>query len=271
VALVPKKVGDRLSKRLGDFQRILRDAKDRDVNESDTVTIITDMLADLFGFDKYTEVTSEQAIRGTFCDLAVKLDGAIKYLIEVKAIGLTLKDNHLRQAINYGANQGIPWVVLTNGVQWNIYRIKFERPIDCEHTCSIDILEANPRKSDDIERLYLLCKEGLAKDAIDAYHEHSQIVSRFVVAAIINSDPVLNVIRREIRRLAPDVKVTVDEIEGILPDVLKRDVIEGDSAADAERRVNKSSGRVLRKRESKSKAESESGSSTSGGGESDDG
>lgn len=249
---VPKKVAERLSKQLSAFQKILHDAKNRDVNESDTVTIITDMLADLFGFDKYTEVTSEQAIRGTYCDLAVKLDGATKYLVEVKAIGLTLKENHLRQAMNYGANQGIPWVVLTNSINWELYRIKFERPIDCEHTCSINILEMNPRKSDDIERLYLLCKEGLAKDAIDEFHEHIQNVNRFLIGAIVRSDPVLNVLRREIRRLAPTTKVSTDEIAELLPEVLKRDVIEGDAAKEAERRVNRSAGRALRKRQKKS-------------------
>ena len=159
---VPKKVADRLSQQLTVFQRVLNNAKDRDVNESDTGTIITDMLANLFGFDKYNEVTSEQAIRGTFCDLAVKLDGVVNYLIEVKAIGLTLKENHLRQALNYGANHGTPWVVLTNGINWEIYRVKFERPIGQEHICSINILELNQRKAEDLERLYLLCREGLA-------------------------------------------------------------------------------------------------------------
>ncbi len=115
---VPKKVTERLSRQIGRFQKVLRSARGRDVNESDTVTIITDMLADVFGFDKYAEVTSEQAIRGTYCDLAVKLDDSVRYLIEVKAIGLTLKENHLRQAVNYGANHGITWVVLTNGITW---------------------------------------------------------------------------------------------------------------------------------------------------------
>ena len=160
---VPKKVGDRLSKQLATFQRILQNAKDRDVNESDTVTIVTDMLADLFGFDKYTEVTSELAIRGTYCDLAIRLDDGIKYLIEVKAIGLALKENHLRQATGYVAREGIPWVVLTNGINWDIYRIKFEKPLDQELICSINVLEMNPRKSQDVEHLYLLCREGLTK------------------------------------------------------------------------------------------------------------
>jgi predicted type IV restriction endonuclease len=266
MANVPKNIAERLSKQLGTFQRVLASAKDRDVNESDTVTIITDMLADLFGFDKYTEVTSEQAIRGTYCDLAVKLEGVIKYLIEVKAIGLTLKENHLRQAVNYGANQGIPWVVLTNGIQWEIYRIKFERPIDQEHTCSIDILDLNARKAEDLERLYLLCREGLAKDAIEEFHAHAQNVNRFVIAALIQSDPVLNVLRRELRRLAPDAKVTIEEIQALLPDVLKRDVMECESAKQAERRVRKSSQKTLRKRRKK-RAENEDSDEGNGGDE----
>ncbi len=62
---IPNKVSERLKKEIGQFQKILSTATDRDVNESDTVTIITDMLANVFGFDKYTEITSEQAIRGT--------------------------------------------------------------------------------------------------------------------------------------------------------------------------------------------------------------
>jgi predicted type IV restriction endonuclease len=265
---VPKKVAERLSKQLGVFQRIIRNAKDRDVNESDTVTIVTDMLADLFGFDKYSEVTSEQEIRGTYCDLAVKVDGAIKYLIEVKAVGLTLKENHLRQVMGYGASQGIPWIVLTNGATWEIYRIKFERPVDCEHTCSIDMIELNPRKNDDIDRLFLLCKEGLAKAAIEEFHEHSQNVNRFVVAALMRSDAVLNVLRREIRRLAPGTKVTTEELDALLPDVLKRDVIDGESAKQAERRVRKSSAKSLRKRAKKPKptaALAESGNDANGG------
>lgn len=251
LANIPKKVADRLSKQLGTFQRILRSAKDRDVNESDTVMIITDMLADLFGFDKYTEVTSEQAIRGTYCDLAVKLEGSTKYLIEVKAIGLTLKENHLRQAVHYGADSGISWVVLTNGINWEIYRIKYEQPLDQEHICSINMLELNSKKTEDMEHLYLLCREGLANDAIEEFHAHAQNVNRFVIAALIQQESVLSLLRRELRRLAPDAKVTIEKIQALLPDVLKRDVMEGDSAKDANRRVRKSSLKTLRKRSKK--------------------
>jgi hypothetical protein len=95
---VPKKVAERLASGIKRFQPILTSAKSRDVGEADTVTIIKDMLADVFGYDKYSEVTSEYAIRGTFCDLATKIEGTLQALVEVKAVGIELKDSHVKQA-----------------------------------------------------------------------------------------------------------------------------------------------------------------------------
>ena len=237
---IPKKVSDRLSKEIGRFQKILRMAKDRDVNESDTVTIIVDILASVFGFDKFLEITSEQAMRGTFCDLAIKLDEKLKYLIEVKAIGLNLKDNHLRQAIGYGATHGISWVVLTNGINWEIYKIRFEKPVDYDLVCSFDFLGLNPRKQDDQSKMFLLCKEGIEKAAIEKFHDHVQSVNRFMVGAITLSAPVVSIIRRELRKISPDVKVSDEEIEKILAfEVLKRDIVEGEAADAAMKRVKK--------------------------------
>ena len=49
MATVPKKVAERIVAGLKRFQPILASAKARDVGESDTVTIIVDMLAEIFG------------------------------------------------------------------------------------------------------------------------------------------------------------------------------------------------------------------------------
>lgn len=55
---IPKKVEERIKKEIKKYKRILKRAKDRDVNEFDTVTIITDALSDICGYDKYSEITS---------------------------------------------------------------------------------------------------------------------------------------------------------------------------------------------------------------------
>ena len=126
MATIPTSVTKRFTASIPKFKKILDQARERDVNESDTVTIITDLLEEVFGFDKYNEITREYAIQGTFCDLAIKTNKKIEYLIEVKAIGIDLKDSHLRQAVNYAAQEGIRWVVLTNGILWQVHRVSLE-------------------------------------------------------------------------------------------------------------------------------------------------
>lgn len=123
---IPGRVSDRLTAGLKKFQPIIQSAKQRDVNESDTVIIVTDMLSELFGYDKYSEITSEFAIRGTFCDLATKIDGHVQCIVEVKAAGTELKENHIKQAVDYAANQGVDWVALTNASIWKVYKLTLQ-------------------------------------------------------------------------------------------------------------------------------------------------
>jgi predicted type IV restriction endonuclease len=146
---IPKKLIERATASLKNYQKIAESHRIRDVSEADTVTLVKDILADVFGFDKYSELTSEQQIRGTFCDLAVKIDSKIRYLIEVKAAGVNLNDSHIRQAINYAVHQGVEWVILTNAVQWRLYRIKFGQPVDAEEVVSIDFLTLGTRSDED--------------------------------------------------------------------------------------------------------------------------
>jgi len=72
MANIPATTSKRLVACVPKFRKILSRAQERDVNESDTVTIVTDMLEEVFGFDKYSEITREYAIQGTYYDLAIK-------------------------------------------------------------------------------------------------------------------------------------------------------------------------------------------------------
>lgn len=239
MATIPKKVVERYMKTVSKFQRALKIARDRDINEADTVAITQDILAEVFGFKKYLEITSEFAIRGGYCDLAIKVDEKIQYLIEVKAIGHTLKDHDLQQVVNYGANHGAEWVVLTNGITWELHKIRFEKPINHELVSSFNFLELNPRKKEDQEKLFLLSKKGLSS-AREDYYARVQSINCFVIQAIILSESIMSAIRKDIRRLSPGLKIEIAEIEKILRnEVLKRNVMDGDKASDAIRRVRR--------------------------------
>lgn len=255
---VPNKVADRLAAGIKRFQPVIASAKSRDVGESDTVIIVTDMLSEVFGYDKYSEITSETSIRGTWCDLAIKLDGAIEFLIEVKAIGLELKASHTKQAVDYSANQGTDWVILTNAEFWRIYKVTFAKPIDSELVLEINFSQLNPKKSSDIELIYHLTKEGWLKSALGEFHTQQQALSRFFLGAMVTSNPVLEVIRRELRRVSPDVRIDLEQIKSVLiQDVLKREVVEGEKADEARKKINRVASKLLRARKVKQNTESE--------------
>lgn len=256
MAAVPKRVAERLAAGLKRYQPVLEAAKARDVNESDTSMIVSDMLADMFGYDKYTEITRELCIRGTYCDLGIRIDQKFQFLIEVKPIGVDLKEQHVKQAVDYAANQGIEWVSLTNGIAWKVYRVSFAKPIDKELVVDLTITSLSGKNDDDIAKLFLLSRESIVKSALEEYHDQKQAMSKFVLAAAILSDPVLEVVRRELRRMSPDLRVETEELRTIITqDVIKRDVLDGDQAMQAKKKLSRAANRMLRIRKQDDEAD----------------
>lgn len=234
---------ERLMKGVKKFQPVLTKARNADINESDTVTIITDMLCDIFGYDKYENVTSEYAIKKTYCDLAIKLDDDVKFLIECKAAGLELKDDHIRQATNYSADSGIEWVVLTNGTIWKVYKILFTKPVEKVLVYEFDFSVINAKKQGDLENLHYLSKEAFLKNSkatLDDLYSQKQILNRYIIGQIMLSTPVLDAVRKTVKKLFPDVKVDNEELHSLMTsEIFKREIIEGDSAEDANKKVAK--------------------------------
>ena len=173
-------------------------------------------------------------------------------LIEVKAVGITLRDNHVKQAVDYAANQGVEWVILTNGQHWKVFSVSFSKPISADLVLDLYILSMSHSDEDAIEDLYLLSKEGVQRSGLDAYNDQLKVRNKFNLAALILSDPILHTIRRELKRISPDVRISVEEIKAALGhEVIKRDAIEGDKAVEAQRLVSRAASKALRRRRAK--------------------
>lgn len=244
---ITKKITESLTTGLKHFRPILTAQRDRDVSEADTVTLVKDMLGDVFGYDKYAELTSEHAIRGTYCDLAIQFDGKVQLLIEIKAIGSALADRHVKQAIDYACNKGVDWVVLTNGIEWVLYHVLFEKPIDKEEVVRLNMLEVDPKRDEDLQRLYLLTRAGITKDALTQFRDRQEAANRYVLAALlVGSDAMLSTLRREVRRISGMLIDTEEIVRVLREQVIKRDVLEGEPSTDAARRVNRASDKALK-------------------------
>ncbi len=243
---VPSKVASRISEGIKKFQPIVELAKSRDINESDTVVLMIDILSHVFGFDKYTDITTEHAIKGTYCDLALKIDGKLKLLIEVKAIGIDLKDPHAKQAIDYAANQGLEWVILSNAVHWKVFKVVLNKSIQPVLICDIDFLSLKHRSQEDIERMFVFTKEAINRSSLDQFYSQKQATSKFIIGNLICTESIINSIKKELRLIFPDIKVQADEIKKVLlEEIIKREIIEGEDSETAKRRIMK----VYRKKE----------------------
>lgn len=243
---ISNKVRDRVLSNLKKLLPVIAQQKARDVSEADTVTLVKDLLSEVFGYDKYAELTSEHSIRGTYCDLAVKIEEKLVQLVEVKAIGTELDDRHVKQAVDYASNQGIEWVILTNGQFWRLNQVVFAKPIDKRLLCELDLSNLDLRKDDSLESLYLLTKEGFSKGAHIELRDRQDASSRFTLGALLlHNEAVVATIKRELRRVV-DVVVDEEVILKVLRDeVIKRDVQEGPSAEASARLVNRREGRKL--------------------------
>lgn len=258
MAKLSTKVATRIITQLKRYQSVLAGLLKRDVSEADTVTVVNDMLSDICGYDKYLHVTSQYAIRGTYVDLAVKVDDDIRFIIEVKAIGIDLKDAHVKQAIDYAANEGIEWVVLTNGAHWRIYKVHFRQPIEKILVCEFDAIEESAKSPEALECFGNLSREGFSKSTMAEFLLHKQVTNKFTVAAVLQTDFILEILRREIRRMSSGVKVEVDYLKTLLrEEVIKRDLIDSDEAKSALQNIKRLQRAATRKKAAPKAADEE--------------
>jgi predicted type IV restriction endonuclease len=172
--------------------------------------------------------------------LAIVDGKKIRFLIEVKAVSISLNENHLKQALNYGATAGVNWVILTNSENWIIYKIKFGKPIDKELVAEFNFLTLNHKNEKEFESLFIISKDGQEKSIIDDYYAEIQVKNKFIIGALLYNEEVITVVRRNIKRLYADVKITDEEIADIMAnDILKREIIDSEESKKAAKEISK--------------------------------
>ena len=180
------------------FTPHLLQAQNENLNEADTVQRIVKVLEEVFGYDGMSEITREHQVKDKYVDLAVRVDGSVRFLIEVKSAATILRDRHIDQAESYAARDNIRWVLLTNGVVWNLYHLTFEEGIESMRGFSVDLSKDDADKACDC--LSLLHRQSVRKGELDDFWAHQMALNPSSVGKAIFSEGVLRMIRRDIRR-----------------------------------------------------------------------
>lgn len=172
--------------------------RDENLNEADTVQRIIKVFEEVFGYDPMEEITRETQVRDKYVDLAIKLDGRTRLLVEAKAAAVVLRDRHIEQAERYAAEGNMPWVILTNSVVWSLYHLSFDEGIEYIKAFSIDLA------SDDLDHvcglLGLFHRHSIKKGELDAFWERRVALSPESIGKALFTEGTMRLIRRQIRR-----------------------------------------------------------------------
>jgi hypothetical protein len=130
--------------------------------------------------------------------------------------------------------------VLTNALDWKIYKIKFGQPPEEEELITLDFSKVNPKNEDDQQKMYLLSREGLMVNVLHDQHQVAQLFNKHTVSVVLQTEPVLNSIRKELKRYFPELKIENNELSDVLVnEIIKRDAIDGEKYKEADLRVKK--------------------------------
>ena len=139
-----------------------------DLDESATRLMVNTLLTEVFGYTELEDIKTEYRIRGEYADYVIQLKRKKHFIVEVKAIQLDLNEKHLRQSVNYAANEGVDWVILTNGKQIELYKVIFGKPISTRKIFSFDFEDKEDFKKMP-EFLIYLTKTSVLKNELETF------------------------------------------------------------------------------------------------------
>lgn len=193
-----------------------------ELDESGTRIMINHFLTDVLGYAALEEVRTEYMIKGTYADYMIQITGKRYFLVEVKAFSLTLNESHLRQAVNYGANEGVEWALLTNGKQFDFYKILFEKPIQHKKVFSVDLTDsANLKKAVDV--IQFISKDSVLKKGLETLWNKALALTPTSLSKCLLSEEIVSMVRKSVNKTY-DTKFTDDQIQETIYKVITEKV-----------------------------------------------
>ncbi|MCE5278889.1 MAG: type I restriction enzyme HsdR N-terminal domain-containing protein [Planctomycetaceae bacterium] len=210
------------------YAQVFKDAADRGANESDTVMYLVKFFEDVLNYDSLAgEISKEVSIKDRYCDFGIKLNGSMAFLVEAKAAGIqTLREKNIEQAENYASRCGIRWVLLTNGIQWQLYHLTFNEGEGIVHDLAFEVNLPDVDLRPDVvwASLEMLTKDSVSVDVLSNFWNQKKALAPASLVRVLFSEPVLSIIRRELNRNA-EARLEMTDVFAGVKEVLSRDAL----------------------------------------------
>jgi hypothetical protein len=205
-------------------RRAIRDARSvveqslkADVNEAETRRRIERIFESVMGYDPFTHLSRERAVRGSgeteHVDFAIQLEAGESarpiIMVEIKRVAVDLARKHLKQVASYAIDAGCEWAVLTNSREWRLYHVSFGQPPETREIRSWDLLTDDV--SDLVDGFDLISLRSLQRGALEElWQKTSVLLPRTLLEAIV-FEKTLNSIRHQLKKRT-GVRVTSEDV-----------------------------------------------------------
>lgn len=226
---IPHKIQERIKAALRRFKPLLKAARERDAGRADTATLALDLLSELFGYDRYSEITSELDNKESVFDFSIQTEGQPRMLVRVSPIGMAPDDRYLLATAQYAQMNGVDWIIMTNGIAWQVHHVEDvgANAPDTPLVLAFDLLQMQPGREAHLVTIHLLTREGHEKAGLSHFKLRLEMTNRHYLGAMVLSDAVVASVRRELQKLNPDLRVTPAELrENLAKGVLRPDIVQ---------------------------------------------
>lgn len=208
---------DMIETEMARFIPLLLEAEAKRENESNTRMIIDKILMEVLGY-KIEEIKTEQKIQGKRADYVLSVNDRDLIVIELKRVGMPLRDKQAFQAVSYGAYSGIRWALLTNGLVWHLYRVQLCEKVDYSLVFTLDLRDGLDKTES--HYFYLLSRHGmLRKGLLDkVWHKLNALSYENLVNTVL-TDEVITKIRTTLNKEST-VRLSQDEVRSAVENTL---------------------------------------------------
>ncbi len=139
-------------------------------------------------------------MKGEFADYGIRLEQQVVAFIEVKRCTTALTQRHLRQVEMYAVNEGVEWLILTNGSVWQVYRQIPGLPVTIDLVIEVNLLDDSVTPSKKVDGLFYLTRESFKRRQIEDVWKATAATAPDKLAEVMLSEAVLAEARKELRR-----------------------------------------------------------------------
>ena len=123
---------------LAHAERVCAEYLGLDLSESDTREFLIDPVLRMLGYTRPADVRREERVResGSVVDYALFVDRKPYAVVEAKRLRRGVLAEDAAQCMQYAAVFGGRWCMVTNGVTWELYDARGDRPIAERHVAT---------------------------------------------------------------------------------------------------------------------------------------